>query len=401
MEIISERAKEIEAYITSLGEDAEIGKWPLEIGGKKQILPFYALPIKDFLRFSINNGRIVVEVKQWEEDNGRRLDPCDNKDHKEIHKILLSLNEGKTKELKEDLKKKGQMEPGVITFDGFVINGNRRMAVIEELHEENPSGKYERLDVIRLPENISEKDLWRIEAGLQLSKDKVAEYGPVKELLKIRQGKKAGLTNKEIAAAMYGRDLTWVEDSLERLELIDQFLEFWGAVGNYGLIETHGLSEYFIDTQQKILGPKNKRSRIPKREMQVRLTDAFHVIRANILQTKGGKKRKDKITHWDFRKLGKVFEDPYAKEALEENIKNAIKPKDLKPEQVIEDFKSAVEIVEMTEERNEPIKLINKAMKALNSINRDSNHFHGERVKTELGKLKSLVIEMDDELHER
>jgi len=38
---MSEKAKSIDAYINS-HSDAELGKWPLEIGGHKTILPFYS-----------------------------------------------------------------------------------------------------------------------------------------------------------------------------------------------------------------------------------------------------------------------------------------------------------------------------------------------------------------------
>ena len=69
--------------------------------------------------------------------------------------------------------------------------------------------------------DISEKDLWKIEAGLQLSKEKVADYGPINNLLMIKEGDLAGLSTSEIAAAMYGWSEKQVIADLERLNLID------------------------------------------------------------------------------------------------------------------------------------------------------------------------------------
>ena len=100
---------------------------------------------------------------------GRQLDPYQVEDANIIRAILLELDSQKTKDLKNDKHQKGQLEPGVITYDGVVINANRRMAVLSELHKKEPGGKWEHLEAIRLPENVGEKDLWRIEAGLQLS----------------------------------------------------------------------------------------------------------------------------------------------------------------------------------------------------------------------------------------
>ena len=72
-----------------------------------------------------------MEMRAWEGVNKRELNPDSVEDSAEIRKILLSLDHTDTELLKEDLKETGQMYPGVITNDGCVINGNRRMAVIE------------------------------------------------------------------------------------------------------------------------------------------------------------------------------------------------------------------------------------------------------------------------------
>jgi hypothetical protein len=158
MKIISERAKAIDGYIAT-HSDAEIGKWPLEIAGQKVILPFYRFPIKELLCYNKNNGRLAMDVREWERTNGRELDAMVQEDSEIIRQMLLNLEPSKTLGLKEDIRKKNQMEPGVITNDGFVINGNRRMAVLEELHSEEPTGKWLFLEAVRLPETISTSHL--------------------------------------------------------------------------------------------------------------------------------------------------------------------------------------------------------------------------------------------------
>ncbi len=382
----SERAKLIDAYIKE-HTDAKVNNWPLEIGGKKVIYPFYKIPIKEYLNFNINNGRFSMEKQQLEIDFNRNLDATNEEDEGIIKNLLLNIDKDKTQLLKEDIKSKGQIEPGVITHDGFVINGNRRMAVIMELHDEEPTGKWDSLEVIRLPSSISEKDLWRIEAGLQLSMGKVLDYHPVNELLKIKQGYKAGLKTKEIAAALYGRTEDWVKESLERLQLIDQFIIFFGRHGNYGLIKTYGLSEYFIDIQKSIIAA-SKKNNIKKREIQKRIIYAFTLIRAKILNKKNKSKT---ITHWDIRRLGKVFLDLYAKETFLENLSKKKNPKDVSPEVVIDDFQNSVEVLKNQADKDEPVKLINRALKALEIIDEESEHFKKEKVKSNMIKLSERV----------
>jgi hypothetical protein len=394
--IQSQRARDIDAYIAA-HPDAEIGRWPVEIAGQKKILPFYRLPLT-LLRYNAKNGRLAMERQQWEKDNGRDLDSCQPGDAEVIRGMLLDLDRDKTEVLKEDLRQKGQMEPGVITNDGFVINGNRRMAILELLHKEEPTGKWEFLEAVRLPTTISQKDLWKIEAGLQLSKDKIAEYHPVNELLKIKQGIDAGLSPDEVAAAMYGRTVDEVTEALKRLELIDNFLKFCGQPGNYGLIKKFGLHEYFIDIQKHII-PLWDRKGLPKRQCAEQLQYAFALIRASfhVQDASGGRKTRG-ITHWDFRDLGKIFYDVDAQSAFLEQLGTAKNLHSVPAKTVIEDFRIAQDILGMREQRDQPVRLIEKAIKALESIDRKSKHFYEERVKEAVTRLSKVVQGIEREL---
>lgn len=399
MNINSQRAKAVDAYIAT-HEDAVIGRWPLEIGGQKEILPFYRFPIKDLLCYNVNNGRLAMDVREWEKVNGRILDATIQEDYEIIRQMLLNLDRAKTSLLKEDIRKKNQMEPGVITHDGFVVNGNRRMAVLEELHGEEPTGKWLFLEAVRLPSTITEKDIWKIEAGLQLSKDKIAEYHPVNELLKIKQGIEAKLSPEEIASAMYGRTTDEIKESLDRLQLIDNFLDFFGQPRNYGLIRTFGLHEYFIDIQKHIILRWNRRG-LTTSEKRHELLYSFALIRAGILiqAPKKGKREDRGITHWDIRKLGKIFGDLDAKEAYAKTLKKSgKKPLTFNAGNLIEDFRTAEDILSMKEQRDQPVRLIDKAIKALQSIDRTNKHFHETRVKGAMDRLNGIVQEIKKDL---
>lgn len=399
MSISSERANAIDAYLSS-HRDAQLGKWPLEIGGRKEILPFYRFPIRELLCYNVNNGRLAMDVREWEEGNGRKLDATVSDDSETIRLMLVKLDRDKTSLLKDDIRKKNQMEPGVITHDGFVVNGNRRMAVLEELHEEEPTGKWQYLEAVRLPSTITEKDLWKIEAGLQLSKDKIAEYHPVNELLKIRQGVDAKLSVEEIAAAMYGRTSGYVEESLQRLQLIDNFLGFFGQSANYGVIKKFGLHEYFVDIQTHVL-PTWKRRGIDRREQKSELLGIFALIGAHIrIQPNTARKGRDKgITHWDIRKLGKVFVDVDAKEVFMQSLEESSKkPVSTDPATLIENFRTAEDLLNMKDQRDQPVRLIERAIKALQSIDRSDEHFRETRVKDAVDTLYSIIQEIREEL---
>lgn len=387
MIINSENATKIDSYLKD--NDAELGKWPIELSGEKKIVPFYKFPLK-LLYYNINNGRFAAEKRKKEKDIGRELNPLDKEDAKKIKDILLEIFPDKTKALKEDIRKKGQMEPGVITFDGFVINGNRRMAIFEDLHKDEPTGKWEYLEAIRLRPDINPKDLWKLEAGLQLSKEKKADYSPVNELLKIKEGYDAGLKPEEIAAAMYDWTPEEAESSLERLRLIENFLVYFGQEENYGFIQEFGLHEYFINLQKYILKGAKKRG-TKKQEIQREIEGAFQMIFDSALMQKDTKKKKRGITHQNIRKLGKIYSDTYTKETYFVELPTKKKKK---VGDVFEAFKSAEETMEMIEKRNEPLKLVTTAIKALQNIDTKSKHFIKEEVKKKLYDLNNEVAKL-------
>ncbi len=399
MEIKSERALQIQEHVNSIPKE-KVERWPIEIGGLKEKLPYYSFPRK-LLRYNVLNGRLAMENGQWEIENGRSLDSNLPEDAEILRNLLLGLDKEKTDELQKDLIKVGQMEPGVITHDGVVINGNRRMAVMEYLHNHvDSSGKWLIFDAILLPPNVDQGELWKIEAGLQLSKDKVASYHPVNELLKIRQGVNAGLKPNEIAAAIYGLSVDEIEISLERLKLIDNFLMFFdkSQPHNYGLIKTFGLHEYFINIQRSILSPANKAG-VGKTEISKRITYAFALIRAHILSQNS--KNVKGISHFDIRQLGKIYDLPRAYVAYVNNFPQNKDIRNVAPEVVLDSYRSGKEVLDLEAEKNKPKKLIERAIKALQSIDRDSSYFKKKELQPDIIKLLDLTTEIKRALEKK
>ena len=73
-------------------------------------------------------------------------------------------------ELSHSLEQTGQIESGIITVDGYVIDGNRRMAALQNLVKQGRS-ELDYLEVVRLPGDTSSTDVWKIEAGTQLGRE--------------------------------------------------------------------------------------------------------------------------------------------------------------------------------------------------------------------------------------
>lgn len=390
MVLQSESALSIRDYIKS-HPTCKLGKYKVEISGKVEALSYYKLPI-DLLLYNPDNGRLAMEKRDWEEKEGRSLT---NEDADEIRRLLLELEEDKTKKLRADIRQKGQIEPGVITFDGVVINGNRRMAIIQELHKEEAHGKWKFLEAAILPEEIGEQDLWKIEAGLQLSKEKVAPYHPVNDLLKLKQGLDRELSLDELAAAMYGWDPQKVQESLERLELIEQFLEMIHKKDDYGVIKDLRLNEYFINVQKYIVATAEKK-RVPKRQKTKYIRYAFRVIQSIALEKKETKKKGR--GHMEIRRLGEILNDPDVFAEFEDAINEGGGVTKVSRSRILDAFDDAKELIKLKAYKARPTKLIDRAIKALKSINRGNPSFKDDEVREKITELHKLVREIEREL---
>jgi len=231
------------------------------------------------------------------------------------------------------------------------------MAILQQLHGEDSTGKYEALEVQILPEGISEKDLWRIEAGLQLSRDKRLDYGPVNDLLKIREGLKSGLSAAEIAASLYGvKSAQEVTEKNQRLALIDNYLEYIGEPEEY--TKGNRSVEHFINIQD-LLRHLEKQS-VKKTEQHKWLLIAFEMIRAG-------------MGHMEIRNLRKIAGSDPAKAHLLKSIKPKEGARGAKEEKLTSDntkdqFEIAKDYVQNEEDARKPDLLLSKAERAIETL---------------------------------
>lgn len=66
---------------------------------------------------------------------------------------------------------------------------------------------------------------------------------------------------------------------------------------------------------------------------------------------------------------------------------------------MIEDFYNAVEVINMRDQRDQPVKLIEKAINALESIDRESKHFREDRVNEAILRLLKIVQGIQKDLN--
>jgi len=276
------RRRRINDHVRGQDESGGLARAKLIIQGRVQELPIYRFRTSDLL-FNRANGRIRSSILAWESEEGKMVDPYSPDGQRVIREFLLSIREDENDKIQDDLLQNGQLQPGIVTCDGVVVNGNRRKALLEQLYDVTHEECHQYLEAHVLPRSIEKSELWLIEAGIQLSAPQQLDYSPINHLLKLREGVDSGLDIENMASRIYGVDVERLRRDLARLGLIDEYLrDYLCKPGRYYLIE--GKNEHFIDLQnvlERVVTPRGVRKDWTPDESdfaELKLV-AFHLIR--------------------------------------------------------------------------------------------------------------------------
>jgi len=225
----------------------------------------YQVPIQ-CLRFRKDNGRITSDIKSYEKLNEPLLERSDNA-QSVIRKFLREKDPELTKTLTNSILHSGQRDPAIITCDGFLINGNRRKLVLEELSKVKKEFQF--MKVVILPGKNDPGgpptllEIEQIENRYQLQSEGKAEYYKFDLALSIRRKIELGMSLEDqlrddpnytnLAPNEFRKKLKeYEEDYLKPLDCIDTYLEYLGRAGLYnsiskGISDREGRWQAFLD----------------------------------------------------------------------------------------------------------------------------------------------------------
>ncbi|MFJ4412601.1 hypothetical protein [Streptomyces sp. NPDC088910] len=206
-----------------------VAAWPRP----DKYLPQVDIDVK-WLRFSVLNHRTRAEQLQAAREAGVadlfQRDPL-GEDAQRAQREILARQEG-FGELKDDLEKRDQREPTIITADGILINGNRRTAAMFALNEANPMvARY--VSCLVLPKDATEAELTDLETELQVAKDFKQGYSWINEALMIEELYDREEKNFGRVAERVHRKYHEVRDLYEKLQQVHQLVELSGGTRDY------------------------------------------------------------------------------------------------------------------------------------------------------------------------
>lgn len=200
---IPPEAETIRSLVAERLEQARLengAKVTVEWRGQQKHLDVISVPVQ-LLYFNPDTHRIRAQ-RTLDPDRNRILEEQPWSDAgQEYLRDLLRWNPANPTQIDPDytalvdeLDDYGQKEPGVITPDGILVDGNTRCAALRDLGIKN-------IQVGVLPSDTSRDDINAVELAIQLRRDKRRDYSYVNRLIAIEEELAAGRREDDIARA--------------------------------------------------------------------------------------------------------------------------------------------------------------------------------------------------------
>ena len=236
-----------------------IGSEHVYLRGKHQLLPVIKIPLS-LLVYRANNGRLAVAEASYLSKHNLGADFFEIGEEMEevqsaLHEMLLELAKNPAALIYQELDDSGvQTERLLLTSDGVVLDGNRRLASMRTLYEKD-SSKYHTFGEIEaaiLPEDSTESDFEMVEATKQMAPDLKLQYGWLDRRLKLRHHRDyLSLPIATICNAYRLKSEEQLHNELEELELAERYLkEYIEQPSGYNSIDY--AEEYFVGLREQL-----------------------------------------------------------------------------------------------------------------------------------------------------
>ncbi len=232
------------AEVVERDKNKPYGKTDIPWQDKLDSMPVYLIPL-DYLIYNKYNGRILSRTKSLE-SQGHDINPESDQGRKTLETLLMQSNPSRNKQTLDSIKKLGQEKVGIITKDGIIIDGNRRAMLLRQAG--NDHFKTVVLEVT-LEENPLEIE--KLETTYQMGEDEKLGYNATEKYLKAKGLRQRNVPVEKIAAWM-GETSTTVEQYLEVMKTMDDYLEYLGYDGVYTQLD--GREDLFINLTKWLKG---------------------------------------------------------------------------------------------------------------------------------------------------
>ena len=212
-----------------------------------QKMPVYEIPV-EYLIFNQHNGRIGTYIRTYQKQFGP-IDASTSEGEEIIVKFLWESKKNRNKETLKDILLKGQLEPGIVTRDGVVIDGNRRCMLLKKAAGvKNSAPTYFKAVILDDTLEDNPKEIRKLETIYQMGVDEKVDYNPIEKYLKCQE-LSSDFKPAEIATFI-GENEEKVKEYLEILRYMESYLETYGYEGIYTILDEESVEGPFVDLRR-------------------------------------------------------------------------------------------------------------------------------------------------------
>ncbi len=223
-------------------------KLPINVG---KTFDIYRVPL-DLLLFNHLNDRFASRRREFISETGTDLKTDDLHSQKVIMDFIWESNPKRNDETLKDILKNKQQKYGVITRDGRIIDGNRRVRILKQIYY-SKEGTYSNIDkenfkyfeAIILPDDINDTDIQLLETRLQMGEDEKVDYNAIEKYLKIDKLKTLGMKYEDIAGLITSVESGKKAEEMQGIyKLMCDYLTYIGEEERFSLISK--MEDHFI-----------------------------------------------------------------------------------------------------------------------------------------------------------
>ena len=165
----------------------------------------------------------------------------------------------------DHLRGEEQREPLLVTSEGVVVNGNRRLAAMRELFVQDPTrfGHFGYVDCAVLPSSITPNEIVELEVRLQMRPETKLPYGWIEESMAIKEMLNKGMQTSHVADLIKKKpkEILTAERALTE---VDIYLKEWlNDPENYQKVEDAAqffgdLAKALVDVEGSMLEVKRR-----------------------------------------------------------------------------------------------------------------------------------------------
>jgi hypothetical protein len=236
-----------------------ISKWDVKVGGRMEQVDVFRVPL-ELPKYRLDNTRTLPLQEQYIYANSKPADFFSDVESDEAQKVQHELlkkvikSNDSDKDLIRFFETNEQTEPLILTHDGFVVSGNRRLCTFREL-----ASKFPLIRVAILPK-LDDEQIDSIEDYLEQETDIKDPFSWIGRAMGYRRrmrkfkcsadqlSKKAGIAKSEITGLV------------DRLEIADRYLDSIGKPKDYDEVLKDDQAFMKIDTFKQ-----KEKLNIPKR----------------------------------------------------------------------------------------------------------------------------------------